>query len=192
MVAAGAKLTPRRGTVTHLGNQGCCVHIYTGNLSAPGVARRRVLIGSVSFVFPPLIQLTPQKAECRAEKQRQRRGATSGQKTKRGICISSSHALALHKLSTEWNSPAPKYRGGGDQRMGRRKRTRPPPVSGGSTWPLQDIHSRQGFCARINHPYSFSHTCIAHTIAIRLHDFRTIYDPPRPPSFCMLYTIQYW
>ena len=27
------QLTPRRGTVAHLGNQGCCVHIDTGNLS---------------------------------------------------------------------------------------------------------------------------------------------------------------
>ena len=33
MVTAGAKLTPRRGTVAHLGNRGCCVHIHTGNLS---------------------------------------------------------------------------------------------------------------------------------------------------------------
>jgi len=27
------QLTPRRETVAHLGNQGCCVHIHTGNLS---------------------------------------------------------------------------------------------------------------------------------------------------------------
>ena len=27
------QLTPRRGTVAHLGNRGCCVHIHTGNLS---------------------------------------------------------------------------------------------------------------------------------------------------------------
>jgi len=27
------QLTPRRGTVAHLENQGCCVHIHTGNLS---------------------------------------------------------------------------------------------------------------------------------------------------------------
>ena len=27
------QLTPRRGTVTHLEHQGCCVHIHTGNLS---------------------------------------------------------------------------------------------------------------------------------------------------------------
>jgi len=27
------QLTPRRGTVAHLGNQGCCVHIHKGNLS---------------------------------------------------------------------------------------------------------------------------------------------------------------
>jgi len=28
-----ARLTPRRGTVAHLGNYGCWVHIHTGNLS---------------------------------------------------------------------------------------------------------------------------------------------------------------
>jgi len=36
------QLTPRRGTVAHLGNQGCCVHIHTGNLSIvhpPGAVR---------------------------------------------------------------------------------------------------------------------------------------------------------
>ena len=38
MVTAGAKLTPRRGTVAHLGNQGCCVYIHTGNLSPFRVA----------------------------------------------------------------------------------------------------------------------------------------------------------
>jgi len=27
------QLTPRRGTVAHLGNRGCCVHIHTGNLT---------------------------------------------------------------------------------------------------------------------------------------------------------------
>jgi len=27
------QLTPRRGTVAHLGNRGCCVHIHMGNLS---------------------------------------------------------------------------------------------------------------------------------------------------------------
>jgi len=27
------QLTPRRETVAHLGNRGCCVHIHTGNLS---------------------------------------------------------------------------------------------------------------------------------------------------------------
>ena len=35
-------------------------------------------------------------------------------------------------------------------------------------------------------------TCIARTIAIRLHDYCAIYDaPPRPP-FCMPYTIRDW
>jgi len=26
-------LTPRKGTVAHLGNQGCCIHVHTRNLS---------------------------------------------------------------------------------------------------------------------------------------------------------------
>ena len=30
------QLTPRRGTVAHLGNLGCCVHIHTWNLSPAG------------------------------------------------------------------------------------------------------------------------------------------------------------
>jgi len=34
-------------------------------------------------------------------------------------------------------------------------------------------------------------TCIAHTIAVLLHDYSAIYDPPRP-LFRMPYTIQYW
>jgi len=29
------QLTPRRGTVAHPGNLGCCVDIHTGNLSLP-------------------------------------------------------------------------------------------------------------------------------------------------------------
>jgi len=49
MVTAGAKLTPQRGTVAHLGNQGCCVHIHTGNLS---LVTCRVL-----FARAPVIRL---------------------------------------------------------------------------------------------------------------------------------------
>jgi len=33
----------QRRTVAHLGNQGCCVHIHTGNLSHCDVANNRVL-----------------------------------------------------------------------------------------------------------------------------------------------------
>jgi len=33
--------------------------------------------------------------------------------------------------------------------------------------------------------------CIAHTIAILLHGYCAIYDPPQPPS-CMPYTIHNW
>jgi len=35
------QLTPRRGTVAHLGNQECCVHIRTGNLSTYSHRTRR-------------------------------------------------------------------------------------------------------------------------------------------------------
>jgi len=38
------------------------------------------------------------------------------------------------------------------------------------TWPLQDIVSLQGFCARVNIPDIAPPTCIAHTVAIVLHD----------------------
>jgi len=41
------QLTPRRGTVAHLRNQGCCVHIHTGNLL-------RVKYGSISLPVVPL------------------------------------------------------------------------------------------------------------------------------------------
>ena len=43
LVTAGEKLTPRRGTVAHLGNQGGWVHIHTGNLS--GVEGRNTVGG---------------------------------------------------------------------------------------------------------------------------------------------------
>jgi len=44
--------------------------------------------------------------------------------------------------------------------------------------PLQDILLLQGFCARINPLFNTPPTCIAHTIAILLHDYCAIYDPP--------------
>ena len=47
-----------------------------------------------------------------------------------------------------------------------------------AAWPLQDILSLRGFCARINHPFNTPPTCIADTIAILLHDYWAIDDPP--------------
>ena len=49
MVTAGATLTPQRRAVAHLGNQGCCVHIHTGNLS-PGTDASAVLDNTLLFV----------------------------------------------------------------------------------------------------------------------------------------------
>jgi len=46
-----------------------------------------------------------------------------------------------------------------------------------SNRPLQDIRLLQSFLALITHPGIASPTCIAHTIAIPLHDFCAIYDP---------------
>jgi len=35
----------------------------------------------------------------------------------------------------------------------------------------------RGFCARMNHPCNTKPACIAHTIAILLHDYSAVYDP---------------
>ena len=59
-------------------------------------------------------------------------------------------------------------------------------------WPLQDIRSLQSFLALVNPPGIAPPACIAHTIAILLHDFWAIYDLPSRPPFGMSYTILYW
>ena len=41
------QLTPRGGTFAHLGNQGCCVHIHTGNLSLPRSCTTHAYSGSI-------------------------------------------------------------------------------------------------------------------------------------------------
>jgi len=57
-------------------------------------------------------------------------------------------------------------------------------------WPLQDILSRLGFCARINHPLIAPPTCIAHTVAILLQCDCAIFDPlPTPRFHAIHYTI---
>ena len=48
-------------------------------------------------------------------------------------------------------------------------------------WRLQDIVLLRGLCARINDLVSAPPTRIAHTIALRLHDYCAIYGPPPPP-----------
>jgi len=62
-----------------------------------------------------------------------------------------------------------------------------------SSCPLQNIHLLWvwAFCARSNPPF-LPPACIAHTNAILLHDYCTIYDPlpPRTP-LCIPYTIPY-
>jgi len=45
-------------------------------------------------------------------------------------------------------------------------------------WPLQDIRSLQILLALITYSVLAPRTCIVHTIAIRLRDYRTIYAPP--------------
>jgi len=43
------QLTPRRRTVAHLGDLGCCVHIHTGNLSLATGGER---VSAVSSFYP--------------------------------------------------------------------------------------------------------------------------------------------
>jgi len=64
----------------------------------------------------------------------------------------------------------------------------PPPVC----WRLHDIVLLRGLWARIN-PLLIAPlpTRIAHTIALLLHDYCTLYDSLRPP-LCMPHTIQCW
>ena len=61
-------------------------------------------------------------------------------------------------------------------------------------WPLQDILYFESFVHEsivlsISRP-----ACIAHTVAILLHTYWAIYDPPPPPRppFCTPYTMQHW
>jgi len=56
-------------------------------------------------------------------------------------------------------------------------------VNPSSAWPLQDILSLLGFCARINHPFIAPPTCIAHTVAIRLRCYCAIFAPLPTPHF---------
>ena len=59
-------------------------------------------------------------------------------------------------------------------------------------WPVQDIRSHRGCCARINHPFippAHLHCSPGCNSIARLLD--SIRLPFRPPV-CMLYTIQYW
>jgi len=57
-------------------------------------------------------------------------------------------------------------------------------------WPLHDIVSLRGFCARVNHPFIPPPTCIARTIAILLHVHCAIYDAlPTPLVYAIHHTI---
>jgi len=52
-------------------------------------------------------------------------------------------------------------------------------------WPLQDIRSLRGFCARINQPCVAPPTCIAHRIAIlAARPLRNIRPPSDLPFVC--------
>jgi len=54
----------------------------------------------------------------------------------------------------------------------------PSSVNPAPFWPLQDIRSHQSCLALVNHPGIAPPICIAHTIAIRLHDVCAVYEPP--------------
>jgi len=54
-------------------------------------------------------------------------------------------------------------------------------------WPIHDILSRLCFCARINHPFIASPTCIAHTVAILLQYYCAIFDPLPTPRFHVIH-----
>jgi len=54
-------------------------------------------------------------------------------------------------------------------------------------WPSQDIRSLHKFLALVNHPFIAPSICIAHTIAVLLHDSCAIYDPP-PDFSCVCHT----
>jgi len=58
----------------------------------------------------------------------------------------------------------------------------------GVVWPLQDIRSLRVVCARSNVLSLPPPTCIAHNVAIRLHDYWAIYDLP---STSPLYAIHH-
>jgi len=60
----------------------------------------------------------------------------------------------------------------------------------GQCWPLQKSVSLRGLCASFKHRVS-PPTRIAHTIALLLHDYYELYDPP-PTPLCMPCTVQYW
>ena len=50
-----------------------------------------------------------------------------------------------------------------------------------SHWPLQDILSLIGCCARVNYHCIAPPTCIVHTVAIPLHYYCTIFNPLPTP-----------
>jgi len=60
------------------------------------------------------------------------------------------------------------------------------------SWPLQDILSLRGFCARINHPLlPPPHLHCPHHWNTTVRILRKILPPPQPP-LCVPYTIQCW
>ena len=65
---------------------------------------------------------------------------------------------------------------------------RPSDSSSATRWPLQDIVSLLVDCARVNRPFIFRPACIAHSVAILLHDYWAIYDPaPASPLLYFIY-----
>jgi len=59
-----------------------------------------------------------------------------------------------------------------------------------SSFPLQDLFSLLGFCARINQLFIAPPTCIAHTVAILLQYYCAIFEPlPTPSPYAIHHTI---
>jgi len=50
-----------------------------------------------------------------------------------------------------------------------------------AAWPLQGIRSIESFRALVHHPFIAPSICIAHTMAMLLHDSCAMYDPHPTP-----------
>jgi len=102
------QLTPRRGTVAHLGNRSRCVHIHTGNLSASsmvtagatantteGNSRASRELGFVVFLFTRKIYRSPVVAPHAGATANTTEGNTRASRGNRGLLCSHSHGESI-------------------------------------------------------------------------------------------------